>query len=92
MWKFVRLAKKIIVYILSYSRRVSYIKNYKECIAINPELDKPAEGEKEWLDKLSQEALFMGKPREALIFSFGPDSDNYYIIPEWLFKELNEVN
>ena len=47
---------------------------------------------KEWLDKLSQEALFMGKPREALIFSFGPDSDNYYIIPEWLFKELNEVN
>lgn len=51
MWKFVRLAKKIIVYILSYSRRVSYIKNYKECIAINPELDKPAEGEKEWLDK-----------------------------------------
>ena len=43
---------------------------------------------KEWLDKLSEEALFMGKPKEALAFSFGPSSPNYYIIPEWLFAEL----
>lgn len=46
---------------------------------------------KEWLEKLSKEALFMGKPREALVISFGPSSDNYYIIPEWLFKELNGI-
>lgn len=49
MWKIVEFVKRIIVHILSYSRRVSYINNYKECIAINPELGEPAEGEKSGL-------------------------------------------
>ena len=43
---------------------------------------------KEWLEKLNQEALFMGKPYKALIFSFGPASKTYVIIDENTFKEL----
>ena len=30
----------------------------------------------------------MGKKYNALVFNFGPDEDNYYIIDEHLFKEL----
>lgn len=51
MKRIISIAKKIIVRILSSRRRTNYIKDYKECIAINPELGKPAEGEKEWLNK-----------------------------------------
>lgn len=43
---------------------------------------------KEWLSKNLSESLFMGKKYNALVFSFGPDEDNYYIIDEYLFKEL----
>ena len=45
---------------------------------------------KEWLDKNKKEALFMGKEHSALAFNFGPDQENYYIIEEYLFKELLE--
>lgn len=44
--------------------------------------------QKEWLEKNSQEALFMGKPHSALAFNFGPDEKNYYIIDEELFDFL----
>jgi hypothetical protein len=40
---------------------------------------------KEWLEKNSNEAIFMGKKYSALTFNFGPDEDNYYIIDEYLF-------
>ena len=43
---------------------------------------------KEWLEKNKREALFMGKEHSALAFNFGPDQENYYIIEEYLFKEL----
>ena len=43
---------------------------------------------KEWLAKNLSESLFMGKKYNALVFNFGPDEDNYYIIDEYLFKEL----
>lgn len=43
---------------------------------------------KEWLDKLNQESLFMGKEYFALIFNFGPSSNNYVILDENTFKEL----
>ena len=43
---------------------------------------------KEWLSKNLSESLFMGKKYNALVFNFGPDEDNYYIIDEHLFKEL----
>lgn len=46
---------------------------------------------KEWLEKNVQEALFMGKPYNALAFSFGPGEENHYIIDEDLFIKLCEV-
>lgn len=49
---------------------------------------------KEWLEKNLSESLFMGKKYNALVFNFGPDEPNYYIIDENTFKELisNEKN
>lgn len=43
---------------------------------------------KEWLEKNSKEALFMGKEYSALFFSFGPNEKNYVIIDEDTFQEL----
>ena len=43
---------------------------------------------KAWLEKNLSESLFMGKKYNALVFNFGPNEDNYYIIDENLFKEL----
>lgn len=45
---------------------------------------------KEWLEKNTQEAVFMGKPYSAIVFNFGPDEENHYIIDEYLFQELLE--
>lgn len=45
---------------------------------------------KEWLEKNAREALFIGKPYNALVFNFGPNEENHYIIDEELFKELVE--
>lgn len=44
--------------------------------------------QKEWLEKLAQESLFMGKPYSALAFNFGLGEQNYYIIDESLFETL----
>ena len=43
---------------------------------------------KEWFAKNKEEALFMGKPDSAVVFNFGPDEENHYIIDEYLFLEL----
>ena len=43
---------------------------------------------KEWFTKNKSEALFMGKPYSAVVFNFGPDQENYYIIDEYLFQDL----
>ena len=45
---------------------------------------------KEWLEKNATEALFMGKPYNALVFNFGPNEDNYYIIDQYLMEFLIE--
>ena len=45
---------------------------------------------KEWLEKNKEEAFEMGKSYSALAFNFGPDSDNYYIIDERIFKLLQD--
>lgn len=48
---------------------------------------------KDWLDKLLQESLMMGKDNVALVFNFGPSSDkNYVIIDEATFKDLIDKN
>lgn len=43
---------------------------------------------KEWIEKVEEESLFMGKPYSALAFNFGGESKNYYIISEELFNIL----
>lgn len=45
---------------------------------------------KDWISKNRKEALFMGKPYSAIVFNFGPDEENHYIIDEELFLELKE--
>ena len=40
------------------------------------------------IDWFTLKGVFMGKKYNALVFNFGPDEDNYYIIDEYLFKEL----
>ena len=46
--------------------------------------------QKEWLEKLREESIFMKKPHYALFFNFGPDESNYVIIPETLYQQLLE--
>lgn len=46
---------------------------------------------KDWLLKNKEEAFAMGKDYSVLVFNFGPDSENYYVIDERLFKRLKEV-
>ena len=43
---------------------------------------------KEWLDKNEEEAFAMNKRYSVLVFNFGPDTDNYYIINEKTFKKF----
>ena len=45
---------------------------------------------KEWIDKVSKEALNEGKPYSAVAFNFGPSEDNYFIIDKYLFEQLLE--
>ena len=47
--------------------------------------------QKEWIRKNREEACFMGKENTAIVFSFGPDEENFYIIDEFLFKKLVEL-
>lgn len=47
--------------------------------------------QKSWLEKIKQEALFVGKPHTALLFNFGPDEKCYAIIEESLFEELQTL-
>ena len=46
---------------------------------------------KEWLEKNEKESLFMGKEFSALVFNFGPNEKNYYIIDEYMFEKLMET-
>ena len=47
---------------------------------------------RDWIDKLKEEAFAMGKPYWAVAFSFGGlnNSENFYIIDERLFKQLQK--
>lgn len=46
---------------------------------------------KDWLEKNKEEAFEMGKEYSVLVFNFGPDTDNYYILDEKTFKEFKEA-
>ena len=43
---------------------------------------------KEWFEKLKQESVFDGHLYSALVFNFGPDEPNHYVIDEYLFQDL----
>lgn len=47
---------------------------------------------REWIDKLKEEAFGMKKPFWAIVFNFGGlrKQENFYIISEQLFKQLQE--
>ena len=45
---------------------------------------------KDWIQKNREEAAFMGKPYQAIVFNFGPGEENHYIIDEDLFLTLLE--
>ena len=42
---------------------------------------------KSWIEKNEKEALFMGKPHSAIVFNFGINSKNYYVLNEDDFLE-----
>lgn len=46
--------------------------------------------QKSWFSKNKEECLLTGTPHEAVVFNFGPDEENHYIIDEYLFKALQE--
>ena len=45
---------------------------------------------RDWIDKIKEEAFAIGKPYWAVAFNFGGlgNSENFYIIDESLFKQL----
>jgi hypothetical protein len=45
---------------------------------------------KEWFEKNRQECLLTGTPHQAVVFNFGPDEENHYIIDEYLFQFLKD--
>lgn len=45
---------------------------------------------KEWFEKNRQECFLTGTPHQTVVFSFGPDEENHYIIDEYLFQFLQE--
>ena len=46
---------------------------------------------KDWFTKNREEAAFMGKPYNAVVFNFGPGEENHYVIDEDLFQILQET-
>jgi len=44
---------------------------------------------KEWITKNRQEMVYMGKRNQAIVFNFGPNQENFYILDEDTFKELS---
>ena len=43
---------------------------------------------KQWLETIKEEAFQAGKMNYALVFSFGPKQENYYILSEDKFLQL----
>lgn len=46
---------------------------------------------KDWFIKNQYEASEMGKANTAIVFNFGPNEENHYIISEELFKILQDA-
>lgn len=46
---------------------------------------------KEWLTKIKEEAFAMGRRFSAVVFNFGPQQENFYIIDEETFIKLKSL-
>lgn len=46
---------------------------------------------KDWFDKNRDESLFMRKDFTAVVFNFGPNSKNYYVVDENTFVMMKEA-
>lgn len=44
----------------------------------------------DWLEKNEEEAFSVGKHYSVLVFNFGPNTDNYYVLNERTFKKFVE--
>lgn len=44
-----------------------------------------------WFKKNIEESIYMHKEHTAVVFSFGPDKPNYYVIDENTFQEMKEA-
>lgn len=45
---------------------------------------------REWFQKLREEAFGTGKSYSALVFNYGPGTDNHYVIDEKTFRRMME--
>lgn len=45
---------------------------------------------KEWFEKNKQEMVFMGKDYSVIVFNFGPNQPNYYILDELTYQDFLE--
>ena len=43
---------------------------------------------KEWLEKSRKEAFEMGKDFSVLVFNFGPNTKNYFVVDERFYKQI----
>lgn len=46
---------------------------------------------KSWFTKNLEESIYMKKDHTAVVFSFGPNSKNYYIVDEPTFQRMKEL-
>ena len=46
---------------------------------------------KEWFEKNKEESIYMKKAHSAVVFSFGPDSPNYYVLDENTFLDMKNL-
>jgi hypothetical protein len=46
---------------------------------------------KGWFEKNLEESIYMKKAHTAVVFSFGPNSKNYYIVDELTFQRMKEL-
>lgn len=45
----------------------------------------------EWFKKNKEESIFMKKDHSCVVFNFGPDKPNYYVLDEQTFLEMKEA-
>lgn len=45
----------------------------------------------EWFKKNLEESIFMKKDHSAVVFNFGPNKPNYYVLDEQTFLEMKEA-